>query len=284
VSPSPVSPGTLYVVATPIGNLEDVTRRAARVFSEVELVVAEDTRHTRKLLTHLGITSASLSSLHAHAPPERIEKVVQRLLEGAACALVSDAGTPVISDPGAKLVRLARERGVPVVSVPGASAVTAAVAVCGLVDGPFCFLGFLPRKGAARRRALAAVAASARAVVLFEAPTRLAATLAELAGAQPDRPVAVCRELTKLHEQTTVGTLCELSAREHAWRGEITLVLGPVEPRAQPMAEAELERRIDAALDRGQSVKSAVAELSEGTTLSRSELYRRVQSARERRR
>jgi 16S rRNA (cytidine1402-2'-O)-methyltransferase len=195
--------GTLYLVATPIGNLEDVTARALRVLREVPLIAAEDTRHTGRLLTHFGIETPVIS-YHAHNERARRERLLAELA-GGDLALVSDAGTPGISDPGRDLVAAALAAGHRVSPVPGPSALTAAVAASGLVAGPFLALGFLPRRGPERRTILARAGAAGVPVVLFEAPGRVAATTAELATAWGDRPVALMRELTKRHEEVRLG-------------------------------------------------------------------------------
>src|SRR5688572_11761553 len=199
--------GTLYLVATPIGNLEDISRRAARVLGEVTRVLAEDTRRTAVLLDHLGVR-APLVSLHEHNEAERTEEALGWLAAGDDLALVSDAGTPLVSDPGARLVRAAAGGGHAVVPLPGASAVLAALVASGLSSDRFAFLGFPPRKGVERARLLDRVAGAEETVVLFESPERLGTLLADLAEAcGPERGVAVARELTKLHEQFVRGTL-----------------------------------------------------------------------------
>lgn len=221
-------PGTLYVVGTPIGNLEDITLRALRVLKEVDLIAAEDTRHTAKLLHHYGIATP-LISCHEHNEAARASELVQRLLAGASVALVTDAGMPGISDPGALVIARAHEAGVPVVAVPGPSAAITALVLSGLQADRFVFEGFLPRAGKARQEALARLAQEPRAVVLYEAPHRLLATLADLETAVGDRPLAVCRELTKRYEEVRRGTAATLRAHfaAHPPQGEFTLVLGP---------------------------------------------------------
>lgn len=215
--------GTLYVVATPIGNLEDITLRALRVLGSVDLVAAEDTRTTRKLLAHHKI-SARLTSYHAHSGPAKVEQIV-KALETGDVALVGEAGTPCISDPGYPLVRAALERGHVVASIPGPSALTAAAAASGLPVDRLVFLGFLPRRPGRRRAALAERGEEPAALVLFEAPHRLRATLAEVLAVLGDRPVAVCRELTKLHEEIFHGTITAALAHFAEPRGEFTLVI-----------------------------------------------------------
>jgi 16S rRNA (cytidine1402-2'-O)-methyltransferase len=265
--------GTLYLVATPIGNLEDITARALRVLREVGLIAAEDTRHTGRLLAHFAIATPLLS-YHAHNERARRERLLAALANGDV-ALVSDAGTPGISDPGRDLVVAAVAAGHTVTPVPGPSAVAAAVGVSGLVEGPFVSLGFLPRRGEARRRALARAGATGFPVVLFEAPGRLAATLAELAVLWGDREAVVMRELTKLHEETVRGTLSRLAERwrQSPPRGEVVVVVGGAgEQAANDRSDVE---RIVAELRRaGLSPSAAAREAAALTGLPRSELYR----------
>ena len=216
-------PGTLYVVATPIGNLEDLTPRAARVLSQVALIAAEDTRQTRKLLSHLGL-STRIVSYNQHNARQRTPTLLNVLREGDV-ALVTDAGAPAVSDPGTGLVAEAAVAGFTVVSVPGPSAVTAALAIAGFPADAFHFLGFLPRTTKARRAALAGASSLRSTLVLFEAPHRLLATLGDIAETLGDRRVAVCREMTKVHEEVFRGTVREASAYFHTPRGEFTLVM-----------------------------------------------------------
>src|SRR5688572_3740845 len=204
--------GCLFVVSTPIGNLGDITRRAVEVLSKVACVAAEDTRRTRALLSHLGIGDKPLRSLNAHSSAAAIAQLVERLLEGDDVAFVTDAGTPAVSDPGGGLVAAAAARDVPVRIVPGASAVTAAVALSGLVEGPFTFLGFLPRRGPERQASLTRLRYSVEPVVLFESPVRMQKTLADFTEQFPDRPLFVGRELTKLYEEGLRGSVAELAA------------------------------------------------------------------------
>lgn len=214
---------TLYVVGTPIGNLEDLSPRAARVLRSVALVAAEDTRVARRLLAHIG-ARPRLLSFNEHNWQERLGPVLQALQEGDV-ALVSDAGMPAISDPGRELVAACAANGIRVESVPGPSAVTTALAVSGLPADSFLFLGFLPRRSRERREKLAEAASSPYTVVLFEAPHRVRATLQDIHGTFGDRPMAVCRELTKLHEEVFRGTSAEALTHFDAPRGEFVLVL-----------------------------------------------------------
>ena len=215
--------GTLYVVATPIGNLEDVTLRALRLLAEVALVAAEDTRTAGVFLRHHGL-HPRLVSYTDHNKTDRIPQILQRL-DDADVALVSDAGTPAISDPGVELVAAARSAGHQVVALPGASAVVAALSVAGLRCSDFRFVGFLPRTAGALRSLLEDASTRPETLVAFEAPGRLRKSLAAIDEAMPRRRVAVCRELTKLHEETFVGTAAEALAHFAAPRGEIVLVI-----------------------------------------------------------
>jgi 16S rRNA (cytidine1402-2'-O)-methyltransferase len=202
--------GTLFVVATPIGNLEDLSPRTRQTLAEVDLVAAEDTRHTGRLLSHLGVKTRQIA-LHEHNEERAVAAVIEQLKHGKSVALVSDAGTPLVSDPGYRLVRAAHENGIKVTPVPGPSAVTAALSICGLPTDRFAFEGFPPAKKAARRKWLQARAADERTLVFFEAVHRIAATLADMVDAfGADREAFLGRELTKLHEQCVVGSLGEL--------------------------------------------------------------------------
>ena len=220
-------PGTLVLVATPIGNLEDVSARALRVLREADLVAAEDTRHTRKLLSHYGIP-AQIVSLHEHNERARAASLIERVLDGQVVALVTDAGSPGIADPGYPVVRAAVAAGVRVESIPGPSAVITALQVSGLPTDAFLFAGFLPPKGAARRRRLEELSAQRETVVVFESPHRIDKCLEDLEAVWGERPIALARELTKLHEQVLRGSAREVRAALRAeWkRGEMVLVLG----------------------------------------------------------
>ena len=273
--------GTLHVVATPIGHLEDVTLRALGVLRAAGVVYAEDTRRTRVLFERHGI-STRLVSLHAHNETSRIPEVLARLDAGEAVALVSDAGTPAVSDPGARLIAAVADAGHAVVAVPGASALLAALASSGLRIATFTFLGFVPRRPGARRRLFESVASSPAALVLYEAPSRIGTTLAELAEVLgKDRRAAVGRELTKLHEEVVRGTLAGLA--EHfadGARGEITLVVEGRDARAadaeEPVDEELLERSIEELAAAGLRTREIAAELAERTGMARRALYARV--------
>ncbi|MFI5003952.1 MAG: 16S rRNA (cytidine(1402)-2'-O)-methyltransferase [Solirubrobacterales bacterium] len=218
--------GRLVVCPTPIGNLEDVTLRVLRVLGEADVLACEDTRHTRILLDRHGIRAARLVSLHEHNERARVPELLARADAGETVALVSDAGMPVISDPGFVLVRECLAAGIAVEVLPGASAVPVALVASGLPASRWCFVGFLPRKRGQRERLLAD---ATETLVAFESPRRLSATLEMLALADPQRPVAVCRELTKLHEEVSRGPAAELAKRyrEHPPKGEVVLVVGP---------------------------------------------------------
>ncbi len=272
-------PGTLYVVATPIGNLGDLSARAADTLHKVDRILAEDTRRTRGLLSHLGVTGKRVERFDAHAGELEIEASIGALREGQNLALVTDAGVPGVSDPGAALLAAAAAAGVSVVPIPGPSAVTTLISVSGFVEGPFLFLGFLPRRGKKRESVISRIVLATEPVVLFESPERLQATLEELAGHAPERHALVGRELTKLHEELVRGRLAELAALSREWRGEITLIVdasegeAPVEPD-----EASLDAEIDARLDAGQLSREISEALSERFGIARRKLYERVQA------
>jgi 16S rRNA (cytidine1402-2'-O)-methyltransferase len=232
--------GTLYIVATPIGNLEDITLRALRVLKEADLIAAEDTRHTKKLLNHFGI-GTPLISYHAHNQASRGPELIQRLEQGENVALVSDAGTPGFSDPGADLVARAWDAGVKVTAVPGPAAGVAALSLSGF-KGDILFVGFLPRGEGRRLKMFQALASEPRVIILYESPRRLARTLGEIAGTMPGRQVLVVRELTKKFEETWRGPVAEIAARlqEADIRGECALVLScPATGVAAPPADLE---------------------------------------------
>ena len=266
-------PGTLYVVATPIGNLEDITARAARVLGEVGLVAAEDTRQTRKLLTHLGLAKR-LVSYNEHNSSQRTPRILRALLKEDV-ALVSDAGVPVVSDPGAGLIRAAAEQGTVVVAVPGPSAVTTALAAAGMNADSFRFAGFPPRARKARRQLLASLEAERSTLVLFEAPHRLRAMLEDVQATLGDRPIAVCRELTKLHEEVFRGTAAEAIEHFDRPRGELVIVIEGARAREQtPVDEAGARLALATLRARGSTRRDAVAEVTDAFGVSRREAYR----------
>ncbi len=269
-----VNPGTLYLVATPIGNLEDMTFRALRVLKEVDLVAAEDTRHSRKLFNHYGITT-SLTSYFAHNEAVKGERILELLRQGKSVALITDAGTPAISDPGFLLVRACREQNLPVTAVPGASAVIAALSVAGLPTERFAFEGFLPPKSSARRKLFKALGEEKRTLVFYEAPHRLTASLTDLIdelGA--DREVAVVRELTKLHEEVFRGTAGQAFTHfeQDRVRGEIVLLLGPApeQPPQETVREALQRWRSETDLPMREIVKEVARQFG----LSGSDVYK----------
>ena len=273
---APRLPAGLYIVATPIGNLRDITLRALEILSAADLVACEDTRVTRKLFDHYGL-SAPLMAYHDHNAETARPKILQRLAAGGAVALVSDAGTPLISDPGYRLVREATAAGFSVSAAPGPSSALMALTVAGLPTDRFFFEGFLPAKETARRTRIAELARIPATLVLFESGPRLAATLADLAAGLGAREAAIARELTKLYEEVRRGDLASLAA-DYAGgaetRGEIVIVIAPPAPADQPSA-AEIDALLHAALMRT-SVKDAVAEVAAATGEPRRAIYARA--------
>lgn len=273
-----MSRGTLYVVATPLGNLADLSERARDVLRSVGLIAAEDTRRSRTLLQHAG-AAARMVSVHAHAPAARTSQVLSALDAGTSVALLTDAGTPGISDPGAELVRQARAAGATVVVVPGPSAVAAALSVSGMSADRYTFVGFLPRSGAARRRLLTRIAASEWTVVIFEAPQRTAKLLEDLAAVlSAERAAAVARELTKVHEECRTGTLDQLLGyyRQNPPRGEVTVIVaGHEQPAPAPHPNAVRERA-HALLAQGLTRKDAAGRLVRELGIPRNDAYRLV--------
>ncbi len=263
--------GTLYLVATPIGNLEDVTLRALRVLGEVQVVLAEDTRTARKLLSHHKVRQARVLSYNEHNMKARTPQVIAALREGDV-ALVSEAGTPAISDPGYELVRAAIEAGFAVSPVPGASAVPAALAVSGLPGREFVFLGFLPRRQVERRRLFRSLVSEKRTLVAFESPHRVLRTLEDMRAAWGERRVAVCREMTKLHEEIFRGTLGEALAHFAEPRGEFTLVIEGAGETA-PVDDATVERELRRLTAGGASARDAIAAVAKASGRPRREVY-----------
>jgi 16S rRNA (cytidine1402-2'-O)-methyltransferase len=270
--------GTLYVVATPLGNLGDLSPRAADTLKNVAAVAAEDTRHTKTLVAHVG-SHAELISFHAHSSERALERILDLLGTGKDIALVTDSGTPTVSDPGAALVAAARARDIPVVTIPGPTAVAAALAVSGLPADRYAFFGFLPRKGTDRRRLLDLIARSEWTAVVFEAPNRVADLLSDLAEVcGDDRQVAVSRELTKVFEETRAGTLAELAGyyAEAPPRGEVTVVVSGTGKAAPEEVLIDPEVRARALLAQGMTRKDVAEQIAEETGISRNTAYRLV--------
>jgi 16S rRNA (cytidine1402-2'-O)-methyltransferase len=261
--------GCLYIVGTPIGNLEDITLRALRILKEVDLIACEDTRHTQKLLNHYDIAK-TLVSYHEHNEMTRSPELLIQLEQGAKIALVSDAGMPLVSDPGYRLVTLCVRHKIPVVPIPGPSAVLAALAAAGLPNEEFLFVGFLPQRSGERRRMLEHLRIEERTIIFYEAPHRVAESIADALEILGDRPACIAREVTKIHEEFLRGKLSQLaeSLAERPARGEITLVIGPPQPSAaigQADSSQSLSDRVEelirqAKLDRKDALKLAAKE------------------------
>ena len=275
-------PKTLYVVGTPIGNLEDMTFRAVRILQTVDLIAAEDTRHTGRLLQHFQIATPQVS-YHDHNQHQRIPELVSQLGGGKAIALVTDAGMPGISDPGSELVKACVEAGITVVPIPGPSAVITALSSAGLPTDRFVFEGFLPAKGQDRRDRLEALQSETRTLIFYEAPHRLRQTLADLADLGTDRQVVLARELTKLHEEFWRGTVGEaialygqggdLTPQQREPQGEYTLVVAGLSPVKPQLSEAELKAELQQLMQAGISRSQASRQLAKATSLPRRQLY-----------
>ena len=282
--PSALTPGTLHIVSTPIGNLEDVTYRAVRVLRDADLIAAEDTRRAARLLDHYGIRTRRIS-LHEHNESRRAASLLARLAEGQTLALVSDAGTPLISDPGRRLARMALDAGFRVEAVPGPSAVLAALVASGLAEDAFTFAGFPPHRSNDRKQWFAEVAHEPRPVVFFEAPHRIRSSLADLEGVIGDRIVAVCREMTKVHENRVVGPVSDVLATLASPRGEFTVVLSPSPapaPRPEVPAEAELFHEFGLLTEGGLSRRASIRSLATKYDVPSRRVYQAIESARER--
>ncbi|MFH1381792.1 MAG: 16S rRNA (cytidine(1402)-2'-O)-methyltransferase [Chloroflexota bacterium] len=262
---------TLYVVATPIGNLEDVSFRALRVLREVKLIAAEDTRKTKRLLAAYEIKTP-MTSYHEHNKLTKLDYILGCLEEGDV-ALVSEAGTPGMSDPGYELIKVSHERGIPVVPIPGPSVVTTALTASGLPTNRFTYLGFLPRKTGERRRLLESIANQPDTIIILEAPHRLRASLKDLLLTLGDRRIAVCRELTKLHEEIFRGTISEAIEHFPEPRGEFTLVVTAQETPEKPQLTEDIETQLRRLRRSGMTAKDAVAKLAGETGLSKKALY-----------
>ena len=276
--------GTLYVVATPIGNLEDITHRAVRVLREADLIACEDTRHTAKLLAHYGIEKPTVS-YHEHNEAARAEELAAKLEQGLSIAQVSDAGMPGISDPGYRVIRLAIERGVRVVPVPGPSALVTALAASGLPTDSFQFLGFLPARSGERRTLLESLLEARQTTLVYEAPHRLVETMqdiVEILGAE--RPVVLARELTKVHEEFVRGTAADVlkALQQREVKGEITLMIGKSEGAAG--AKKDIAARLQEIMQEQKIDESAALKiLAKEQRISKSEAYRELQRVRRRR-
>ena len=273
--------GTLYIVATPIGNLDDMTPRAAATFGSADFIAAEDTRVTLKLLNHLGLKKPMVS-YYEHNLKERGQIILDRIAAGESCALCSDAGMPAISDPGEVIVRDALAQGIKVVPVPAASACVTALAVSGQATGRFVFEGFLPMNKRQRLQHLEQLQSEERTVIFYEAPHKLRSTLDDLCKAfGPERGVTLCRELTKLHEEIRKTTLGDAVTyyKENDPRGEYVLVMAGAEPKAELEAELTLEQAVEKARElqaQGMAASAAAKQAAAGTQFSKSEVYRQL--------
>lgn len=277
-NPSSRGAGTLYVVATPIGNLGDLSPRAAEVLRTVAAVAAEDTRRTRQLYAHLGVASPVFIALPAFDERGRLRPILDRLAAGESIALCTDAGTPGVSDPGQALVDAAWAQGARVVPIPGPCAAVAALTASGLASDRFLVAGFLPRKGGARGEALAWLAQVPATLVLYEAGNRTAATLRDLAEALGPRPAALARELTKVHEEIVRGTLAELAERfEGEVRGEVTLVISGAPADLPKPAEQDLDTELRLRLDAGEPPTEIARSVARERGLKRGEVYARLE-------
>ena len=286
-SENPKQSGSLYLVATPIGNLEDITLRALRLLNEVDLIACEDTRHTQKLLNHFNISKPT-TSYHEHNELTRAKELTAQMLAGTNIALVTDAGMPGISDPGFRLISEAIRQQVPVIPVPGPSAFLSALAACGLPSGSFCFAGFLPAKRGERRSVLQALRGASQTQAFYEAPHRILETLqdiVEVLGAE--RKIVVARELTKMHEEFLRGTASEilqqLKSREVV-KGEITLLIAKAESAADLAKDfpSGIRQRLEQIMvEEGMEEKSALKKVAKERGISKSEAYRELQRARQ---
>jgi 16S rRNA (cytidine1402-2'-O)-methyltransferase len=270
-----MSIGTLYIVATPIGNLEDITLRALRILREVDMIAAEDTRHSRKLLTHFGI-SRPLTSYFDHNKDIKGTVILDKLRNGMSVALISDAGTPCISDPGYQLVRDAVNSGIAVIPIPGACAAVAALSASGLPTDSFSFEGFLPNRSGKRREKLAKLKGDSRVLIFYEAPTRIIASLRDIHETMGDREVVLAREITKVYEEFLRGRISHVLERlsERQVKGEIVLMLAPAESVAHKPDDLNIEEMLDRYIaDDGISVKDAVKKVALETGMPRSRVY-----------
>jgi 16S rRNA (cytidine1402-2'-O)-methyltransferase len=262
---------TLYIVATPIGNLEDISLRALRILRDVTLIAAEDTRKTKRLLNTYDIKTPS-TSYYEHNKTTKLEYILKRLTEGDV-ALVSEAGMPGISDPGYELIMAAYERNIPVVPVPGPSAIVTALAISGLPADRFSYIGFLPHRASSRRRMLMSIAGETGTIIILETPHRLTAALNDMLEIMGDRKIAVCRELTKLHEEVFRGKVSEAIVRFTEPRGEFTLVIEGNRTMEKPVITEAVEKELHRMYLSGATAKDAIAAVAGETGISRKELY-----------
>jgi 16S rRNA (cytidine1402-2'-O)-methyltransferase len=272
--------GALYIVATPIGNLEDITYRAVRVLKEAGLVACEDTRHTARLLEHYGIQTPTVS-YHEFNETERSAELAARMLAGLAVALVSDAGMPLVSDPGYRLVRAAIDNGIPVHAVPGPSAAIAALAASGLPTDAFHFGGFMPHKPGQRAKMLEALSGEQATLIFYEAPHRVLEALEAIEQALGPRPVVVARELTKIHEECLRGTAAQIRARlaeRESVKGEITILIGKASQ--PPPDDTPLDEAVEALVRQGAPRMDAIKQVARRRGLSKREVYDRLLEAR----
>ncbi len=262
----------LYIVATPIGNLEDISLRALRTLQEVKLIAAEDTRKTKRILTTYDIETP-MTSYHEHNKWTKLDYILD-FLEGGDVALVSEAGTPGISDPGYELIGAANQRGIPVVPIPGPSVVITALTISGMTTGRFTYLGFLPRRSNSRRRLLETVVNECGTIVVLESPHRLGASLNDILSILGDRKMAVCRELTKIHEEVFRGTINQAIEHFTEPRGEFTLVIEGKAEKNKPQLTEDIEGQLHQMRLSGVTAKEAIARVAGKTGLSKKELYR----------
>lgn len=266
--------GTLYIVATPIGNLEDITFRAVRILKEVDLIAAEDTRHSRKLLTHFGI-SRPLTSYFDHNQQVKGGLILEKLREGLSVALISDAGTPCISDPGYQLVRDAAAEGITVVPLPGPSAAVAALSASGLPTDSFAFEGFLPARHGKRLEKLRILTSERRVLIFYESPNRLVATLEDILAVLGNRRAVVARELTKIHEEFVRGSISDILAsyRERPVKGEVVILIDQPQEEEAPASSESIEDLLRKLFDQGHSLKDAVKQAMADSGKPKSEIY-----------
>ena len=272
-------PGSLFIISTPIGNLEDITLRAVRLLGEADVIACEDTRQTRKLLDHFGISKPMLS-YHEHNEASRSAELIEKLIAGENVALVSDAGTPLISDPGYRLVAATIANGISVVPIPGPSAVMAALAAAGLPTDSFRFCGFLPPKTSQRRKLLEELKNESATLVFYEAPHRVLDALDDIAAAMGKRPVVIARELTKIHEEFLRGSAAEVRAQlaqRPVVRGEIVLLIGKAE-RAAPIDDTPVEEAVGALEQQGVSRMDAIKQVAKARGMSKRNCYRLLTS------